>query len=379
MNRRILYIQFADAAAYPPVQHSTGILADRGWDIVLLGTDAFGDRKLKLPTRPRIRMKNSSLVKAGLPLGLEYLVLLLRSLYWTCVWRPAWIYASDPFSLPVIWLLRKLTNTRIVYHEHDAPTANFTPSRFMEIVLACRETLGREVELCIIPQQERLLEFLKVTGRKRSTMCVWNCPKLSEIQENTAPNGDLIIYYHGSINRERVPAEVVVAASRFKGAVRVRIAGYEAPGSAGYVEELMKVAVENGAPGLVEFLGVIPREHLLCHAADAHVGLSLMPNSSDDINLQYMVGASNKPFDYMACGLPLLVTELPEWSTTFVEPGYALACNPTDVSSIETALGWFLGHPNKRREMGRRCTDKIRQAWNYESMFADVTAKLESN
>jgi hypothetical protein len=26
-----------------------------------------------------------------------------------------------------------------------------------------------------------------------------------------------------------------------------------------------------------------------------------------------MVGAFNKPFDYMACGLPLLVTILPDW------------------------------------------------------------------
>ena len=46
--------------------------------------------------------------------------------------------------------------------------------------------------------------------------------------------------------------------------------------------------------------------------------------------MQNMVGASNKPFDYMACGLPLLVTDLPEWTSTFVEPGYARACNPDD-------------------------------------------------
>jgi hypothetical protein len=46
-----------------------------------------------------------------------------------------------------------------------------------------------------------------------------------------------------------------------------------------------------------------------------------MPKQSEDINMRHMVGASNKPFDYMASGLPLLVTDLPEWAATFVEPG----------------------------------------------------------
>ena len=91
-----------------------------------------------------------------------------------------------------------------------------------------------------------------------------------------------------------------------------------------------------------------------------------------------MVGASNKAFDYMACGLPLLVSDLPEWVSTFVKPGYALACDPNDPDSIEAALRWFLDHPDERREMGRRCRDKIQQGWNYETRFADVLAAIEN-
>ena len=102
-----------------------------------------------------------------------------------------------------------------------------------------------------------------------------------------------------------------------------------------------------------------------------------MPKRSNDVNMQHMVGASNKPFDYMACGLPLLVTDLPEWVQTFVKPGYACACNPDDPDSIEAALRWYLTHPNERREMGRRGREKVRQAWNYDTMFAPVLRKLE--
>jgi glycosyltransferase involved in cell wall biosynthesis len=249
----------------------------------------------------------------------------------------------------------------------------------MRMVSACRKRLGKEVELCVIPQRQRLLAFLDATGRMRPTICVWNCPRLSEILKNDAQqDSGLTLYYHGSINKERVPAEMIIAASGFNGAVRVRIAGYESPGSIGYIQELTKLAQKNGAPGLIEYLGTIPlRKDLLRRASHAHVGLSFMPKSSDDINLQHMVGASNKPFDCMACGLPLLVTDSPEWIATFVKEGYARACNPADIESIRTELHWYLDHPKERREMGRRCADRIRNDWNYEAEFCKVLEALE--
>src|SRR5262245_42992812 len=129
---------------------------------------------------------------------------------------------------------------------------------------------------------------------------------------------------------------------------------------------------------MIEFLGTIPlRRDLLKSASTSHVGLSIMPKWSEDINMQHMVGASNKPFDYMACGLPLLVTDSPEWVTTFVEPGYARACDPDNPDSIETELRWYMEHRDDRREMGCRGQNKVWQAWNYESMFSDVLAAIE--
>src|SRR5262249_32178251 len=149
--------------------------------------------------------------------------------------------------------------------------------------------------------------------------------------------------------------------------------------SIGYLGELTKLAAKNGAAEMIEHLGTIPmRRDLLRNASKAHVGLSLMPKQSEDINMQHMVGASNKPFDYMACALPLLVTDLPDWIVTFVNAGYARSCNPHDPDSIEAALRWYLEHPAERREMGRRCQDKIRQAWNYETMFAGVLRTIEN-
>ena len=149
-----------------------------------------------------------------------------------------------------------------------------------------------------LPQQQLLQQFVETTGRKKRTFCVWNCPRLEEIKMINGScldrGGELILYYHGSINRPRLPEQLIVAASRFKGAVRLQIAGYEAPGSIGYIKQLIWLAGKNGEPDLIEALGTIPRcGNLMATAASAHVGLSLMPRKSQDINLQHMVGASN--------------------------------------------------------------------------------------
>ena len=103
-----------------------------------------------------------------------------------------------------------------------------------------------------------------------------------------------------------------------------------------------------------------------------------MPPASSDINSQEMVGASNKPFDYMARGLALLVSDLPDWRATYVDQGFARACDPDSVDSLEQNLRWFLDHPDEVRRMGDRGRDRIRRAWNYEESFAPVLAHMRA-
>jgi glycosyltransferase involved in cell wall biosynthesis len=268
----------------------------------------------------------------------------------------------------------------VVYHEHDTPNLDEEHSWFYTKVLTYRIKLASNASLCILPQHERLSQFIEVTRRTKPTFCVWNCPRLDEIGDVTSDkDGHLIVYYHGSITSDRLPLQVVIAASRFKGAIRLLIAGYEVPGSVGYMRELITLAEKYGGGDIIEPMGTMPRYELFHIAARAHVGLSLVPKCSKDVNMRCMVGASNKSFDYMACGVPLLVTNLREWVSTFVHPGYARACDPDDPDSIEVELRWYLDHPDERREMGWRCREKIRQNWNYENMFAGALASMEES
>jgi glycosyltransferase involved in cell wall biosynthesis len=91
-----------------------------------------------------------------------------------------------------------------------------------------------------------------------------------------------------------------------------------------------------------------------------------------------MTGASNKAFDYLACGLPLIVSDLPDWREMFVEAGYALACDPNDPPSIATAIASLVNDPERMRAMGEAGRQKIIEAWNYEALFQPVMRLLSS-
>jgi glycosyltransferase involved in cell wall biosynthesis len=95
------------------------------------------------------------------------------------------------------------------------------------------------------------------------------------------------------------------------------------------------------------------------------------------MSIQPMTGASNKPFDYLACGLPLLVSNLPDWREMYVEPGYGLTANPDDPENIAAALRWYLEHPKEMREMGEQGRQRILKEWNYEHQFEKVENLLK--
>jgi glycosyltransferase involved in cell wall biosynthesis len=184
------------------------------------------------------------------------------------------------------------------------------------------------------------------------------------------------VIYSGSVTPERLPFTFLEAMARTRGRIRLRVVGYATIGYPRYIDELRLVAQQLGIDHDVDFVGVLPRHRLqeIWEAAD--VGLALNPMEYSNNNSRWMVGAANKPFDYMANGLALLVSDLPEWRDAFVLPGYAVACDPRDPISLTNTLHWLADHPCEAREMGERGRQQIVRAWNYEAEFEPVVAHI---
>jgi glycosyltransferase involved in cell wall biosynthesis len=122
----------------------------------------------------------------------------------------------------------------------------------------------------------------------------------------------------------------------------------------------------------VRVLGTISEDALATIAAQCDVGLAFMPMSSSDENMRHMTGASNKVFEYLSHGIAPVVSDLHDWREAFVNPGYALECDPTDSDSIAGVLAWAAERKDAVQEIASRGWERLRKDWNYESQFEPV-------
>jgi glycosyltransferase involved in cell wall biosynthesis len=383
LRKGILYLQYTNPACYPPLEHSSHLLADHGWQVLFLGTASRDAASLRFDSHSNIHVAQLPFCPPGWKQKLHFSYFHLWSAFHALRFQPSWIYASDTLSCSAAILISRLTRSRVIYHEHDSPVEISRPSAFMRLIRSARRTLARRAAINVLPNSERGEKFRLSTGTHSDVLCVWNCPARRDVPqpgaiiERTSPAA-LVVFYHGSIVPARLPLAVIHALRLLPETVSLRIAGYATVGAPGYVDEIVATAKRLGIVHRVQIIGEVPtRAGLLAECRKADIGLALMPLTSADLNERAMAGASNKPFDYMASGLALLISDLPDWKSMFAEAGFAKTCDPSDPASIAGALAWFVENRNETRAMGERGRAKILSNWNYEEQFAPVLAKMQ--
>lgn len=371
---RVLYVQYTNPGAYPPLVRGAQLLADAGAEVLMLGTRVAGTNALQVPAARGITVRLMPEAPGGWRLKAHY----ARYAAWVAAeavrWKPDWIYASDLLSAPVAVGLA-MGGARVVYHEHDAPALD-GESWFVKRCAAARRKLLTTATIVVAPNADRAARLAECGGGRR-TVTVWNCPRRPSRKPAVGPSGDrLRVLYCGSVNSERLPLATIEAIVKMDRMVTLDVAGYETAGSRGYLDMLASHADRLGVASRVRILGTVAQPELTGQWGQHDVGLALMPMTSGDENMRHMTGASNKVFEYLASGAAPLVTDLPDWRRVFVEPGYAFACDPGSPSSIADALTWACDHRAAIERITERGWSRLCSDWNYESQFAPVLAAM---
>jgi glycosyltransferase involved in cell wall biosynthesis len=286
-----------------------------------------------------------------------------------------------------------------------------------------RGAVSRSADLCILPNEKRLQEFVQKTGRTKSTELVWNVPSVEEVRPEKRPGksaGPLRLFYGGSLSRERLPWAVLQVILGFGGTVRLDLVGYPNYDDRDYPEA---IRAADAGKGTLTYHGTLPqRSDLFRIMEQCEAALCLMPMRSRYSGMEQMVGASNKPFDAMARGLAVVISDLPAWTSMYLEEGkdeagaggdpgcripdageksnakgtmskdarnpefrvpdpgkgYGVAIDPESGESIRAGLDWMLKNREELWEMGERGRQKIQKEWNYEKMFIKVAGDLSS-
>lgn len=116
-----------------------------------------------------------------------------------------------------------------------------------------------------------------------------------------------------------------------------------------------------------EYLGWQHREQVARHLGRARAGLLLIHPTQN-----YLVSYPGKAFEYMAAGLPLIVSDFPLWRELFGHAKCALFVDPLDPPAIARAMEWVLLHPGEAEAMGARGRQAVLATFNWQNEAAKL-------
>ncbi|MGH0590362.1 glycosyltransferase family 4 protein [Bacillus mycoides] len=126
--------------------------------------------------------------------------------------------------------------------------------------------------------------------------------------------------------------------------------------------ELTSYIKKIGIEEEVRFYGRLPYSEIWDHYRNAHIGLCLLlphPN--------YLHSLATKIYEYMAAGLPSIVSDFPDWRALILETNSGITANPYDISEIADVAEKIMNNPLLYIKLGESGRDAFEQQYNWDS------------
>jgi len=290
----------------------------------------------------------------------------LGRLLWVGWQEKAQVYhLHDPELLPVGLALR-LVGKRVIYDVHE---------HFPQVVLVrawvagwLRGFLSRLVDVGERWCSRRLNGIIGVVEEQRPRFCrrpfvaIKNYPRLEWFPATGEQGGPELIHV-GSLSAERgglFLLEIMKALRRTHPQARLLAIGrFHNP----QIEERFRQQVGAGLQGQVECrTAPMPYPRLGALIRASRIGL--IPGQVSAQNLAPFV--PTKLFEYLACGLPVVASDLPSIRGFYATADWGILAEPADPEAHARAIAYLLDHPQEARAKGMRGRAAVEARFNWE-------------
>lgn len=295
---------------------------------------------------------------------------LLRPLNWYRILRialaekPDIYHFHDPELLPLGWFLQQTTGKPVVYdcHEHYADSIlakTWIHPRF-------RRLLSQLVEVVEPRISGSLSAVIGVTETQLSifpkAVILYNFPAriLFEPLSSTASKSRDLVYV-GRLSEPRGVFLMLEALSLLNSRkVQLFLAGaFDNSDTKRQVERSIHT---KGLEQMVHLAGTIPYDQVPSYLARSKVGLvPLQPIP------QYNNAIPTKMFEYMACGLPVVASDLPPIRRFIGSLDCGFLVQPGSPEAFAEAILYLLDHPEQAQQMGHNGRAAFLEQYNWES------------
>ncbi|HAW76755.1 MAG TPA: hypothetical protein DCW74_13590 [Alteromonas australica] len=178
-------------------------------------------------------------------------------------------------------------------------------------------------------------------------------PELDLRKYTDASSDELVLLYQGGLGRLRL-LEYVIEALKFVPKCKFVIRGFGASSEIG--KEYLVCAKEHGVEDQVYLMEGTPVDRVVTEMQSADLGICTL----SDIAASFRLSLSNKVFEYMAAGLPMIVADYPDMGSFVREHDIGLCFSPRDPRSIASAIRTLLDDREALNRMKQNTTVALR-------------------
>src|SRR3954452_10211149 len=283
-----------------------------------------------------VTVSRAERIRHVLPLKL-YRVVYVASLVRAAIrLRPEVVHAHDIAMLGPGWVVSRVCRAPLVYDTHEFALGVPYRTRPYALLVRVLERLLIGRAAAVVTVSPGIAERLETHYRlPRKPLVLRNLPDLDAMDARAAGDlsdavgvaGAALVLHQGAPARHRGCENVIRSLLDQPAENHVVFLGDAAPG---YVAELEALAGELGVTDRVHFLPSRPSQEMLAWTRTADVGVSLL----EDIAENHRLALPNKLFEYIAAGIPPVVSALPEARRAIGELGVGWTVDPSDPRDI---------------------------------------------
>ncbi|HSG68234.1 MAG TPA: glycosyltransferase [Bacteroidales bacterium] len=254
-----------------------------------------------------------------------------------------------------------LTGRKVIFDSHEYVgqqilSKHWIPTRLLRFLISVlynllEQSLTIFFAGIIVAEEDTKKQF----RLKKRVKIIHNYPILHVINqqkfEEISRNSDRIVIYVGGLTRIRGIKELVIAMRKID--ARLWLLGpWES-------DHFRRECESIDAWDKCDYMGVIPFGKQYDYLRAADIGMAtLYPEKN------YLRSLPVKAFEYMACKLPIVMSDFDYWQDFFGE--YALFVNPRDPEDIASKANHLLKNESLMRKMSEEGFEKVNREYSWE-------------
>jgi len=287
-------------------------------------------------------------------------------------------HAHDLETLPVAYLLSKANKKPLIYDSHELYIDQARHGKM-------RRWVWYHIEKFLAPKTFETFMETESRGKiyaerykVKQPTTLMNCQYFNFIESSNKfreilpiSQDEKIILYQGGIEKDRGCDILLDAMHHLDNRVLVFL------GNGVYKETLREKAEQHPKCDNIFVLDAVPWEELYQYTASADIGAFPLQN----VSLQYYYALSNKLFEFLSAGLPVVFSDFPEMRKVIVDHNVGFVVDETQPQQVAEAIDKILDDTELYQKMSANAKRIIKEKYNWEievSKLLDTYKRIEN-